>query len=83
MFSVFISSITDFPYVLSVTIGICQPSQERDFIFNLSKAIANSAEVTCSPVDKTVSYSEYGGISEIFFTKFIRKDLWLVLFRKN
>ena len=58
MLSVLIFSINDFPYVLSVNIGICQPNQERAFIDIFSRAMANRADVICSPVDITVSYSE-------------------------
>ena len=60
------------PYDLSDIIGTCHPNQERHLIFKLFNAIAKSAEVTCSPVDTTTSYSEYEGLSEVLFTKSIK-----------
>ena len=44
-------------YELSDIIGTCQPNQERALIFKSFIAVASNADVTCSPVDKTTSYS--------------------------
>ena len=60
IFSVLISLINAFPWTSLVIIGTCQPSQERDFISWDCRAIDNKAAVTCSPEDRTASYSSSG-----------------------
>ena len=72
MLLVLISLITALLWVLSVIIGTCHPNQERPLILKSSKAIVSNAEVTCSPVDSTTSYSEYEANSEVLFTNSTR-----------
>ena len=72
MFSVLISSIAALPCELSDNIGTCQPNQERALIFKFFRAVASNAEVICSPVDKTTSYYEKEGVSDVVLTKSIK-----------
>ena len=45
------------PWASSVSIGICQPSQERALTPMVCSAIAIRPLVTCSPEATTTSYS--------------------------